>query len=142
MISECGPGFTQKLELMFKDMELSADVMQAWSQAAVSSQSPFGLSVAILSQGNWPSYPPCNPLLPDDMTSALKRFEGFYTSKHSGRKLTWQHSLDTCTLKAVFPKGGKKELNVSLYQAIVLLLFNGSTSRLSFEEIVSATRIG
>ncbi len=37
--------------------------------------------------------------------------------------LIWQPSLAHCLLKAKFPSG-KKELQVSLYQAIVLLLFN------------------
>ena len=31
-------------------------------------------------------------------------FNRFYLSKHSGRKLNWQHTLGTCTLKAKFPK--------------------------------------
>ena len=29
---ECGPGFTSKLEGMFKDMELSKDIMLAFKQ--------------------------------------------------------------------------------------------------------------
>lgn len=32
LISECGAGFTSKLEGMFKDMELSKDVMLAFKQ--------------------------------------------------------------------------------------------------------------
>lgn len=42
-------------------------------------------------------------------------FNNYYTSKHSGRRLTWQHTLGHCVLKAEFPKG-KKELDVSLFQ--------------------------
>ncbi|KAI0665335.1 hypothetical protein C8Q78DRAFT_1065044 [Trametes maxima] len=37
--------------------------------------------------------------------------------------LDWDHALGTATLKARF-KGGEKELSVSLYQAVILLLFN------------------
>lgn len=32
---ECGPGFTSKLEGMFKDMELSKDIMLAFKQVSI-----------------------------------------------------------------------------------------------------------
>ena len=34
-ISECGGGFTSKLEGMFKDMELSKDIMLAFKQVSI-----------------------------------------------------------------------------------------------------------
>lgn len=143
---ECGPGFTQKLEIMFKDVELSSDFARVYaaSRPSTSSSSPFDLSVNVLSMGNWPSYPASNVRLPDAMTRALDRFRDFYVSKHSGRSLSWQHSLDHCAVKATFPKGGKKELAVSLFQALVLLLFNDvpEGGALSFEDIVADTRLG
>ncbi|GAA5969499.1 hypothetical protein JCM11641_008134 [Rhodosporidiobolus odoratus] len=154
---ECGPGFTQKLELMFKDMELSSDVMSAYSLTSLSRKSSsataakngFGsspgaaevdLSVSILSQGNWPTYPPFPISLPPSLTQHLERFKAFYVSKHSGRTLSWAHGLDTVSLRAQFPKGGRKELLVSLAQAVVLLLFNeiGET-KLGVEEIREGT---
>ncbi len=33
-ISECGAGFTSKLEGMFKDMELSKDIMSSYKQVS------------------------------------------------------------------------------------------------------------
>ena len=47
------------------------------------------------------------------MQSELDAFVTFYKSKHQGRKLDWDHSLGTATLKARF-KAGSKELTVSL----------------------------
>ncbi|GAA5869095.1 hypothetical protein JCM8547_008696 [Rhodosporidiobolus lusitaniae] len=151
---ECGAGFTQKLELMFKDMELSQDVMQAYHGTSLASSSygkkndakgggDVDLSVSILSQGNWPTYPPFPICLPPSLTSHLERFKAFYVSKHSGRTLTWAHGLDTCSLRAVFPKGGRKELLVSLGQAVVLMLFNEveGDGKLSVEEIGEATKL-
>lgn len=135
--------FTAKLEIMFKDIDLSSDVMRAFSTSARNSKD-LDLYVNVLSMGNWPSYPAANVRIPESMVKHLERFKTFYTVKHSGRTLQWQHSLDHCTLKATFPKGGKKELAVSLFQALILLLFNdvpkGTT--LSFKEIVEATRLG
>lgn len=131
---------------MFKDMELSSDVMRAYSSKGKNaSRGGFDLSVSILSQGNWPSYPPFPILLAPELSSALDKFKQFYISKHSGRTLTWAHGLDTCSLKANFPKGGKKELLVSLGQAVVLLLFNDQElegGKLSVEEIAEATKLG
>jgi len=140
-MAECGPGFTSKLEIMFKDIELSQDVMKAYNAAQFVKTGAVDLSVNVLSQGNWPSYAPTTVRIPDHMGHALARFKEFYVAKHSGRSLAWQHSLDTCALKAIFPKGGRKELAVSLFQAVVLLLFNevNDGGRLKFEEIVELT---
>ncbi|GAA6062544.1 hypothetical protein JCM10212_004310 [Sporobolomyces blumeae] len=140
---ECGAGFTQKLEVMFKDMELSADVMRAYASKSSKSANGFDLSVSILSQGNWPSYPPFPIALPPALTAALERFKTFYVSKHSGRTLTWAHGLDTCSLKAQFPKGGRKELQVSLGQAVVLMLFNDEPDggKISLEDIAELTKL-
>jgi hypothetical protein len=38
----CGAGFTQKLEIMFKDMELSADIMRAYSATSSGSMREDG----------------------------------------------------------------------------------------------------
>ena len=74
------------------------------------------------------------------MVQYLEAFKLFYLNKHSGRKLQWQPSLGHCVLKACFTQGDK-ELQVSLFQALVLLLFNGSEKQV-FTEIKTATGIG
>jgi cullin-4 len=51
-----------------------------------------------------------------------------------------QHALGTATLRARFPAGAK-ELSVSLYQAVILLLFNGA-DEVPFADIKTATRMG
>ena len=52
-----------------------------------------------------------------------KQFVDFYNNKYQGRRLTWAYSNDRCLVTARFPKG-KKELEVSFHQALVLLCFN------------------
>ena len=74
------------------------------------------------------------------MLSPLERFSAFYTLKHKQRKLDWFHSLGTVTLTGRFPAGGK-ELSVSLYQAVILLLFN-ETDKLGFGDIKQQTNMG
>ncbi|KAJ3105779.1 Cullin-4 [Phlyctochytrium planicorne] len=63
----------------------------------------------------------------------------FYSSKHSGRVISWQNKLGVCVLKASFRKG-TKELSVSLFQAVILLLFN-SNNRISYGDILAQTNI-
>ena len=130
---------------MAKDVDLSADLMQAYKQVQQMNSLVDGcdLSAVVLTTGNWPSFASSPCALPESMVKTLDRFKMFYSSKHSGRTLTWQHSMDQCVLKAIFPSG-KKELSVSLYQALVLLLFNGLApgARLSFKEIATYTHLG
>ncbi|XP_077141197.1 cullin-4B isoform X2 [Ranitomeya variabilis] len=102
---ECGAAFTSKLEGMFKDMELSKDIMVHFKQ----------------------------------MVKLQEIFKTFYLGKHSGRKLQWQSTLGQCVLKAEFNEG-KKELQVSLFQTLVLLMFNEG-EEFSFEDIRQATGI-
>ncbi|XP_071286757.1 cullin-4A isoform X3 [Agelaius tricolor] len=102
---ECGAAFTSKLEGMFKDMELSKDVMVQFKQ----------------------------------MIKLQEVFKTFYLGKHSGRKLQWQTTLGHAVLKGEF-KEGKKEFQVSLFQTLVLLMFNEG-DEFSFEEIKMATGV-
>ena len=74
------------------------------------------------------------------MQKDLDAFLAYYKSKYKGRKLDWDHALGTVTMKARFTSG-EKELSVSLYQAVILLLFNDSDS-LSYADIKEQTRLG
>ncbi|XP_064638709.1 cullin-4A-like [Lineus longissimus] len=138
---ECGGGFTSKLEGMFKDMELSKDIMLAFKQYMNNLHAPgsIDLTVNILTMGYWPTYVPMETHLPQEMVQFQEIFKKFYLGKHSGRKLQWQSTLGHCVLKAVFP-GGRRELQVSLFQTLCLLLFNDGDN-FTFEEIKTATAI-
>jgi len=124
---ECGSAFTIKLEGMFKDMDLSEDVIQAYkeqeSEGSESAPKEVDLNVKVLTNGFWPPYPSINIELPPEVKGLQEDFNEFYTKRHNGRRLTWQNTLGQCMLKADYA-GGKKELQVSLFQAIVLLQFN------------------
>ncbi|KAG2457287.1 CUL4A protein, partial [Polypterus senegalus] len=100
---ECGAAFTSKLEGMFKDMELSKDIMIQFKQYMQNQSEPgnIELTVNILTMGYWPTYTPMEVHLPAE---------------------------------------GKKELQVSLFQTLVLLMFNEG-EEFSVEEIKTATGI-
>ncbi|BBH01100.1 cullin4 [Prunus dulcis] len=140
--TECGSQFTNKLEGMFKDIELSKEINESFkqsSQARTKLPSGIEMSVHVLTTGYWPTYPPMDVRLPHELNVYQDIFKEFYLSKYSGRRLMWQNSLGHCVLKAEFPKG-KKELAVSLFQTVVLMLFNDA-EKLSLQDIKDSTGI-
>jgi cullin-4 len=77
--------------------------------------------------------------MPPDVHEQMERFDSYYRNKHTGRVLTWKHSLAHCVVKSSFPKG-TKELAVSAFQAVILLLFNDAEKEtLSYAQISRAT---
>ena len=124
--TECGSQFTNRLEGMFKDIELSRDIMASFKQSAqCKSKIAAGMEITVwvLTSGFWPTYDQSPINLPPILLSYQEVFKEFYLSKHKNRRLAWKNSLGQCVLKANFKKQAK-ELNVSQYQACILLLFN------------------
>ncbi|KAJ0168395.1 Cullin-4 [Colletotrichum tanaceti] len=142
---ECGMNFTHNLEQMFKDVEVAKEEMEAykqWSEGTGVEKAPVDLSVMILSAAAWPTYPDVKVHLPDEVAKQIERFDQYYKNKHTGRLLNWKQALAHCTVKAKFPKG-TKELLVSAYQAIILVLFNevGLEGFLAYEQITRSTNL-
>jgi len=125
---------------MFNDLALSRDMMQEYlSKEAVDHPSQH-LSVMVLQQSVWPFPVRKKEVdLPPSMQDQLTSYDVFYKARHKGHKLEWHHALGTATLKARF-SAGQKELSVSLYQSVVLLLFNEATE-LSYADILDYTRL-
>ncbi len=69
---ECGGVFTLKLEGMFKDMELSKDIMATFDQQ-MQGKLTISLSVNILTLTHWPTYPIANVTLPPEVKLSLLR---------------------------------------------------------------------
>lgn len=70
---ECGAGFTAKLETMLKDIELSDDIMKAYNtlrdkNAADGESDAFELSVNVLTQAHWPTYPQVEIIIPPEVS--------------------------------------------------------------------------
>lgn len=139
---ECGASFTSKLEGMFRDMELSKDVMVQFKQFLQNQSLPGNIDMAvnILTMGYWPTYTPAEIILPVDMIKYQVTFKRFYLDKHSGRKLQWQNTLGHCVLRSTFTEDNVKDLQVSLFQALVLFMFNDNDT-VAFEDIRTETGI-
>ena len=52
---ECGFQFTQKLEVMFKDIKMSEDTMAEFRGTTLAKQLNLELAVKVLTTGNWPN---------------------------------------------------------------------------------------
>jgi hypothetical protein len=128
---------------MFKDIDLAKDVLTSFKNTRAGHNKAGGMDlfVNVLSASAWPTYPDVQVNLPAEIGSYLEAYEHHYQAKHSGRKLAWKHALAHCIVKAYFPKGVNKELVVSSFQAIVLLLFNGveGGAHLTFDQIQTAS---
>lgn len=141
--AQCGPRFTSNLEAMFRDVDSNRDLMQSFRTHAASRQAMSNgleLNVFVLEASRWPLSAQAAPVkLPQNLIHYQETFKNFYVTKHNGRALTWQHMDGTCSVNANFPKG-KKILNLSLYQTIVLMLFNDSIE-IPYSDIANSTGI-
>jgi cullin-4 len=139
--AECGYTFTHHLETMFKDQDTARDEMISYKQSlSNTSKTTLDLQVSVLSSASWPTYPDVDVHLPEEVAKHIEKYDRHYVHKHSGRKLVWKHALSHSIVRAEFNKG-KKELLVSAFQAIVLVLFNdvGKDGNLSYADIATAT---
>lgn len=127
---------------MFKDIELAREEMVSYRtfMEGRNERLPFDFNVNILSAAAWPPYPHKPVIIPPDIQKVHDRFKNHYKSKHGNRDLDWKHAPARCLLRASFAKG-MKELVVSSFQALVLLLFNdvGPNESLTYENILAMT---
>lgn len=138
---ECGYQFTHNLEQMFKDQEIAKDEMVAYKQSlSNTSKTTMDLQVNVLSAAAWPTYPDVKVNLPDEVAKHIEKYDMYYQKKHTGRRLTWKHALAHAVVRAQFDRGSK-ELLVSAFQAIVLVLFNSlrEGENLSYTDIQKYT---
>jgi cullin-4 len=134
---ECGPGFTEKLETMISDMEMSKQHMSDFLASEHASGSGPQFAVNVLRTDHWPSYAGITINLPESLVRRQEEFERFYKSKEKGRKLVWHSLLGSCLMKAHFTHG-TKELSLNMLQGVVLELFNERES-MTLEDIMIIT---
>ncbi|KAF9254526.1 hypothetical protein L218DRAFT_968090 [Marasmius fiardii PR-910] len=108
---------------MFTDMDLAREMMADYHSKLRDDSPGQELFVMVLQ----------TIILPPEV------YRKYYQKRHPKRKLTWDHSLGTMDVRARF-KAAPKELSVSMFQGLVLLLFNESTE-LGYAEIKEATGI-
>ena len=157
--AECGYQFTSKLEGMFNDMRISKETAEKYrshkkglvntstdERDAENGGKAVDVEVSVLSNSHWPSQnvQPC--VLPSTVQAAMDRFQKYYLTTYTGRKLSWQTSTGSAEMRLTLPpaKGSSKprrhDLCVTTYQMCILVLFN-THDTLTLKQIKEETQI-
>jgi cullin 2 len=124
----CGFEYVARLQRMVVDMKLSEDCMASFQEhlSLSSSSLPLAFTTLVLQSAAWPfSKPTGNFNVPPQMLSVIEKFERFYETKYTGRKLSWLYHMSLGDLRLNYLK---KQYTVSAttHQMALLLAFNSS----------------
>lgn len=125
--SACGYEYVHKLQRMFQDIALSQEMQQEFkSQLTKDSKEGIDFQVLVLATNFWPLPKPQTSFnLPRQLYPVFERFKGFYSGKHSGRKLQWLWNFSKGEMKAKFATNKVVyTFQVSAYQMALLLPYN------------------
>ncbi|KAI9463803.1 Cullin-domain-containing protein [Russula earlei] len=139
----CGFEYTNKLQRMFTDMSLSKDLTDSFKERMEQNHNDMDInfSVMVLGTNFWPLNPPKDGfIVPTDIQLTYDRFQKYYQTKHSGRKLTWLWNYSKNELRTTY-LNQKYILMTSAYQMAVLLQYNNNDT-LSLDELATATNVG
>ncbi|GIX95302.1 cullin-2 [Caerostris darwini] len=139
----CGYEFTSKLHRMFTDVSVSTDLNSRFMDSLRRSNTDLGINfyISVLQAGAWPlGQVAISPFaIPQELEKSVQKFESFYVSSFSGRKLTWLHHLCNAELKLCYLKKSYI-VTMSTYQMAILLLFE-TTDILTFSYILENTKL-
>jgi len=122
--TEAGYQWCNKLEGMFKDVQVSKDLLSKFRKIYDESKSGLDLSVNVCSSGYWPtgSVPQCH--LPPELSTACDKFKRFYLNQHNGQKLIWHLDKGRAEVLVHFAPKVSRTLVGTTYQMMILLVFN------------------
>ncbi|KAG6811936.1 hypothetical protein H0H92_005165 [Tricholoma furcatifolium] len=138
----CGFEYTNKLQRMFTDMSLSKDLTDSFKERMSQNHDDMDITFSIMVLGTnfWPLNPPAHEfVIPIEIVPTYDRFQKYYQTKHSGRKLTWLWNYSKNELRTNY-LNQKYILMTSSYQMAVLLQYNRNDT-MSLDELVGATSI-
>ncbi|TFK73584.1 Cullin-domain-containing protein [Pluteus cervinus] len=138
----CGFEYTNKLQRMFTDMSLSKDLTDAFKDRMQQNHDDMDISfnVMVLGTNFWPLNPPTHDfVIPTEILPTYERFQKYYQTKHSGRKLTWLWNYSKNELRTNY-LNQKYILMTSSYQMAILVQYNKNDT-LSLDELIAATSV-
>ena len=124
-------------------MSLSKDLTDSFKERMEQNHNDMDInfSVMVLGTNFWPLNPPKDGfIVPTDIQLTYDRFQKYYQTKHSGRKLTWLWNYSKNELRTNY-LNQKYILMTSAYQMAVLLQYNNNDT-LSLDELSTATNVG
>lgn len=148
-----GVQFTQKIEVMLKDMDIAKDT--DFSPNALLSRrlagrpegpvpSALNLNVTVLTEGVWPHQVDTSPILPRFMSEAMNLRNEVYREINPSKVLRWIYSRGTVEINISIP-GTSRPANYTLIgstlQGVVLNLFDGLWGPFTMRDIAARTGI-
>ncbi|KAK4056472.1 ubiquitin ligase (cullin) of SCF [Microbotryomycetes sp. JL221] len=133
----CGFEYTSKLQRMFQDMTVNKDLNADFKdKMAANDDLTVDTEFLVLSTAAWPLNvgTASEVKVPAELMRTYERFTGYYTTKHTGRKLTWLWQHCKNELRSLYTPQ-KYFMLTSMYQACVLLQFNHSGDAISLEDL-------
>lgn len=137
--TECGFNWSNKLEGMFKDVQMSKDLMNDF-KSKLDKPLEIQLDVNVCTTGYWPSGKSVPANLPEAVKPACDAFTQFYLGQQGGRKLEWRLDQGQAELNVMFSPQVKRALIVSSYQMMILLVFNNAKIT-TYKEIMDITNV-
>ncbi len=125
---EAGNAFTKSAEGMLKDVKISEEMQGAYKRHQerldVDKRAPLEMSTIVCGQNFWPFGSSKDHVcqLPQVLQKGVAAFGQFYSTKHSGRKLSFRPELGNVEVKARF-RARSHELTVSTHGMVVLACF-------------------
>ncbi|KAI8342303.1 Cullin [Chlamydoabsidia padenii] len=134
----CGVEYTSKLNKMFTDVSLSSDLnanFKDYVKSQPGTKLKVNFDILVLTAGAWPLNQKDDQKtaqtqkfhIPAEFEKGITMFENFYGKHHNGRRLLWQWNLARGDLR-MNHMDRVYELQVGLYQMMILLLFNKTLS--------------
>lgn len=138
----CGFEYTNKLQRMFTDMSLSKDLTDSFKERMQQNHDDMDISFGVMVLGTnfWPLNPPEHGfIVPAPIQPTYERFQKYYQTKHSGRKLTWLWNYSKNEMRTNY-LNQKYIFMTSSYQMAVLTQYNAAMTY-SLQELEAATAI-
>eukprot|EP01016_Furgasonia_blochmanni_P050283 TRINITY_DN7745_c0_g1_i2.p1 TRINITY_DN7745_c0_g1~~TRINITY_DN7745_c0_g1_i2.p1 ORF type:complete len:510 (+),score=94.38 TRINITY_DN7745_c0_g1_i2:71-1531(+) len=131
-----GAQFTKPFEGMINDVDQASNIDTQFMTYLEKSGSRlnFECHFKVLCKAHWPSYKVIEIPLPGEINAIKEDFEKFYSTQNNYRVLEWIHSLSTMTVVVKYPGEKKIDLRLTVYQAALILLFDGKDT-LTFAEL-------
>ncbi|KAK0436828.1 Cullin [Desarmillaria tabescens] len=136
----CGSEYTSKLRQMLTDMKLSKDLADQFNPEREQDDIDMTFSIMVLGTNSWPLYPSSHGFtIPREIYPTYDRFQEYYQTKHSGRKLTWLWNYSRNELRTNY-LNQRYILVTSSFQMAILVMYNDHDT-LSLTELITATSI-
>lgn len=128
MCDLCGTEFVSKMQRMLTDNDMSKSTSVTFSKWMTDQQvttHAVSFQLKVLTAGSWPMAMPSSTLvLPNELEHCVHMFTTFYQSQSTGRRLHWDHSLSSGSIKASGFGKRAYEIQANTHQLAILMMYN------------------